>query len=195
MATAYVALGSNIGDRWSHLRHALGRLRDLSPALRGSPVYETAPVGGPAGQGSYLNAVVEIQTDLAPRVLLDALLGIEQEQGRIREERWGPRTLDLDLLWYDGATIKEQGLSVPHPEIRNRQFVLAPLVDLAPWLADDTGPFATSFDATGSEDMARVSAATEIAAASRPTSTCANLASGQCRLVAIGRGRSAPSSD
>lgn len=156
MATAFVALGSNIGDRWSHITHAVRRLGEISSRIAGSPVYETSPVGGPDGQDPYLNAVVKLDTDLAPLPLLQTLFAIEQERGRVRDERWGPRTLDLDLLWYDGQIIEDESLTVPHPEIRNRPFVLAPLADLDPSLADDAGFYAESFDASGSDGLHRL---------------------------------------
>ena len=135
MAEAYIALGSNLGDRRSHLDHALHGLTSFGTVVSGSPIYETKPIGGPAEQDAYLNAVIRMSTDLAPRELLDRLLALERERGRERSERWGPRTLDCDLLWYDGVTIDEPGLTVPHPGIRNRPFVLAPLLDIAPGLA------------------------------------------------------------
>ncbi len=156
MATAYVALGSNLGDRRSHLDHALGRLATIGTVVNGSPIYETEPVGGPMGQGPYLNAVVGIDSALAPGALLGALLGIESERGRVRTERWGPRTLDLDLLWYRGERIDEPGLRVPHPEIRSRPFVLAPLADVAPSVGDDDGPFASSLSPGGAPGLVRV---------------------------------------
>ena len=131
---AYVALGSNLGDRERHLRVALEALR----ALRGvsevvaSRVYETDPVG-PGEQGPYLNAVARVSTDLSPRDLLDRLLAIERSVGRERGPvRNAPRTLDLDLLLYGEREIDEPGLVVPHPRMAQRAFVLEPLCDLAP---------------------------------------------------------------
>ena len=156
MATAFVALGSNVGDRRSHLDHALERLRAVATVVEGSPIYETAPVGGPEGQGPYLNAIIGIDTTLPAAELLDALLEIEADRGRVREERWGPRTLDLDLLWFRGERIDTPGLRVPHPEIRNRPFVLAPLADVAPSLGDEEGAFASSLPRGGTEGLARV---------------------------------------
>jgi 2-amino-4-hydroxy-6-hydroxymethyldihydropteridine diphosphokinase len=156
MVTAYVAVGSNLGDRRQHLDHALVRVGSLGRLTGGSPIYETAPVGGPDDQDAYLNAVLEIDTSLPPRELLDGLLDIEAERGRTREVRWGPRTLDLDLLWYAGRTVEEPGLSVPHREIRNRPFVLAPLTDLAPSIGDAAGPFSDSYPPSGEPGIARV---------------------------------------
>jgi 2-amino-4-hydroxy-6-hydroxymethyldihydropteridine diphosphokinase len=96
-----------------------------------SPLYETEPVGGPR-QGPYLNAVVLLDTPLGARELLDGCLALEQERGRERRERWGPRTLDIDLLLYDGFTIDEPGLRVPHPRLTDRSFVVVPLLDVWP---------------------------------------------------------------
>lgn len=134
MAIAYLALGTNLGDRRANLRAAADAVV-ATPGVRGaelSPIYETAPVGGPDGQGDYLNAAMRIDTDLPPRDLLDTLLCIEQSLGRERRERWGPRVIDLDLLLYDDLSIDEPGLTLPHPRMYERAFVLRPLADLAP---------------------------------------------------------------
>jgi 2-amino-4-hydroxy-6-hydroxymethyldihydropteridine diphosphokinase len=129
---AFVALGSNLGDRRAHLRAAVAGLAEAGRVAGVSPVYETAPVGGPAGQGPYLNAVVELETGWEPRALLGLAHRLEDEAGRVRAERWGPRTLDVDLLLVGDATIDEPDLTVPHPRMWERRFVLAPLADLAP---------------------------------------------------------------
>jgi len=129
---AYVGLGSNLGDRSAHLLlglSALSRLPDTH-LLRLSPVYETEPVGPP--QPPYLNLVAELETELAPRALLLEMLRIERALGRERRERWGPRTLDLDLLLYGDLVLEEEGLTVPHPRLHQRAFVLVPLLDLLP---------------------------------------------------------------
>jgi 2-amino-4-hydroxy-6-hydroxymethyldihydropteridine diphosphokinase len=130
---AHVALGSNLGERRAHLDAARAAL-DALPGTRllaASALYETAPVG-PPGQQDYLNAVVRLSTTLAPLGLLDALLAIEQSRGRVRAERWGPRTLDLDLLLHGDAVLHHPRLTLPHPAMLARAFVLAPLHDLAP---------------------------------------------------------------
>jgi 2-amino-4-hydroxy-6-hydroxymethyldihydropteridine diphosphokinase len=132
---AAVALGSNLGDRRAHLGAALKALDEL-PGTRvsaRSTFLETEPVG-PPGQGKYLNAAAMLRTTMAPRPLLEALLGIERGRGRERRagERWGARTLDLDLLLYDESVIAEPGLSVPHPRLHERLFVLRPLAEIAP---------------------------------------------------------------
>jgi pantoate--beta-alanine ligase len=129
---AFVALGSNLGDRWSYLEGAVRALPDVAAV---SPVYETDPVGGPPGQGPYLNAVVRLDTDLGARRLLEEAQGAEMAAGRRRRERWGPRTLDVDVIWVDGETVDQPDLVVPHPRLWERAFVLVPLADLAPDIA------------------------------------------------------------
>jgi 2-amino-4-hydroxy-6-hydroxymethyldihydropteridine diphosphokinase len=131
---AFVALGSNLGDREAHLRRALQALRATRGILRVgvSRIYETDPVG-PLPQGPYLNAVAEIETGLEPRALLERLLEIEAEEGRIRRGvRGEARTLDLDLLLFADLCIDEEALTLPHPRMHERGFVLEPLCDLAP---------------------------------------------------------------
>jgi 2-amino-4-hydroxy-6-hydroxymethyldihydropteridine diphosphokinase len=133
---AYIGLGSNLGDREANLRMALSFLAEIPGArLEGvSRVYESAAVG-PGDQGPYLNAAVAISCELTPDALLEALLAIELRAGRDRGQdvkRWAARTLDLDLLFYGDACIDEPGLSVPHPRLHERRFVLEPLCDLAP---------------------------------------------------------------
>jgi 2-amino-4-hydroxy-6-hydroxymethyldihydropteridine diphosphokinase len=131
MATAYIALGSNLGDRLETLRAAVRRLSSIGRVTGVSPVYETAPIGF-QDQPQFLNAVVSLWTDLPPTLLLSALHRIEAERGRIRTFRFGPRTLDLDLLVYDDLIIDDQTLTVPHPRLHERGFVLAPFADVAP---------------------------------------------------------------
>jgi 2-amino-4-hydroxy-6-hydroxymethyldihydropteridine diphosphokinase len=126
---AFLGLGSNLGDRVAHLQAAVAEIPDLVGV---SPVYETEPVGGPDEQGAYLNLVVELSTGLDARGLLEVCRRLEAAAGRVREVRWGPRTLDVDVLWVEGATVADPDLEVPHPRMRERRFVLAPLADLAP---------------------------------------------------------------
>jgi 2-amino-4-hydroxy-6-hydroxymethyldihydropteridine diphosphokinase len=132
--TACIALGSNLGDRRGYLDRALEALRGRAGVTvnRVSPIYETVPVGGPPGQEPYLNAAAELQTDLAADLLLEALLEIEQGLGRVRAERDGPRTIDLDLLLYGDLVRDDPHLTVPHPRLHQRLFVLRPLADVAP---------------------------------------------------------------
>lgn len=136
MTYAFIALGSNLGDRDDNLRQALTLLRQINGVgvTRVSPVYETRPVGGPLGQGPYLNAVAEICTEVAAQDLLNRLLAIENNLGRVRQERDGPRTIDLDLLLYDDLVCDDERLVVPHPRLHERLFVLQPLAQLAPGL-------------------------------------------------------------
>ncbi|HYY32952.1 MAG TPA: 2-amino-4-hydroxy-6-hydroxymethyldihydropteridine diphosphokinase [Gaiellaceae bacterium] len=132
MTRAYIGLGSNLGDREMALRQALAGLEELG-AVRVSSVRETEPVGI-TDQPRFLNAVAELNTELAARDLLDRLLELERTIGRNRtkETRWGPRTIDLDLLLYGDEVIAEPGLTVPHPRLAEREFVLEPLYELAP---------------------------------------------------------------
>jgi 2-amino-4-hydroxy-6-hydroxymethyldihydropteridine diphosphokinase len=125
---AYLGLGSNLGDRRAHLRAAVAALPDVVAV---SPVYETEPVGGPAGQSPYLNVVVELDTDLSPRQLLGLGRELEAAAGRVRTEPDGPRTLDVDVLLVGDLTVRDDDLVVPHPRMWQRRFVLAPLADLA----------------------------------------------------------------
>ena len=127
---AVVALGSNLGDREATLRGACEALAELGTVVTCSRFYETAPVGPP--QPRYLNAAALLDTALSPHELLAGLLDIERRFGRERRERWGPRTLDLDLVAYGARVVDEPGLRVPHPEAARRAFVLVPLCDVAP---------------------------------------------------------------
>ncbi len=132
-ATAYLGLGSNLGDRLPTLQRAVGLLA-AEPAItvtRSSRVYETTSVGGPP-QPDYLNAVLEVETSLSARDLLTACGRVEEALGRVRGERWGPRTIDIDVLTYGDELIDEPGLTVPHPRMHERGFVLVPLLELCP---------------------------------------------------------------
>jgi 2-amino-4-hydroxy-6-hydroxymethyldihydropteridine diphosphokinase len=131
MALAAVGLGSNLGDRMQHLARAARALTVVGTLVGRSSVYETAPVGGPV-QGSFLNAVVVIETARSPITLLRDLLAIERIEGRERRERWGPRTLDLDILLCGREAVDIPGLTVPHPRIQERRFVVEPLLEAWP---------------------------------------------------------------
>lgn len=133
----YIGAGSNLGDRLKYIREAVRSLdrADGVKVLRVSPVYETAPEGGPKGQADYLNCVCQIESSLVPGDLLALLKDIEKKAGRADEHvRWGARQIDLDLLFYGDAVIEEPGLRVPHPSLAERVFVLRPLADLVPGL-------------------------------------------------------------
>lgn len=130
---AYVALGTNLGNREAALREALRRMDGAGglQVRRISGVYETEPVGY-ADQPAFLNMAAAVGTELSPVELLRKLLEIEQDMGRVREIRWGPRTIDLDLLWYEGVSMDTEELTLPHPRMGERAFVLVPLRDVWP---------------------------------------------------------------
>ena len=129
MTRAFLGLGSNLGDRRRLLRDAVAAIPDVVAVSR---LYETAPVGGPGGQDRFLNLVVQLDTALDARELLEVCRACEAAAQRVRQVRWGPRTLDVDVLWVDGVTVDEPDLQVPHPRMFERAFVLLPLRDLAP---------------------------------------------------------------
>lgn len=139
MTRAYLALGSNLGDRAAFLQYAVDELAGAAGvAVEGvSRVYETTPVGGPP-QDAFLNAVVDVDTTLEPRALLALAQRIENGADRVRVERWGPRTLDVDVLLFGDVQLTDPELTIPHPRMWERGFVLAPLRDVAPDLVDAT---------------------------------------------------------
>lgn len=130
---AFLGLGTNLGDRRRHLQTAVAAVPDL---VRVSDVYETEPVGGPE-QGAFLNIVVELSTASTPHELLDVCRTLERAAGRERRVRWGPRTLDVDVLWIEDVEIDEPDLTVPHPRLHERNFAVVPLLEIAPDLAGD----------------------------------------------------------
>ncbi|HZD24079.1 MAG TPA: 2-amino-4-hydroxy-6-hydroxymethyldihydropteridine diphosphokinase [Acidimicrobiia bacterium] len=153
-ATRYaIGLGSNQGDRLEHLTSAVAAIGDLVDEYRVSSLYETEPVGGPE-QDPFLNAVMVVDTSLGPLELLDRLQTIETDHGRQRKVRWGPRTLDLDLVGSDGATHDDDRLTIPHPRAAQRGFVLVPLVEL--WPTAPVGPGTTAAEALGSTDTSGI---------------------------------------
>lgn len=131
MAVAYVALGANLGDRLATLGEAVRQLGALGTVEAVSAVYETDPVGY-AEQPAFLNAAARLRTDLAPAALVTALLRIEADLGRVRSFANAPRTLDLDLLFYDDLVLATPSLALPHPRLHERAFVLVPLAEIAP---------------------------------------------------------------
>lgn len=131
MSRAYVALGSNLGDREENLRTALKHLQEKGvEVIKTSTFIETEPYGV-TDQPGFVNAVCQVETELAPLELLRLLLSIEQEMGRVRLRRWGERNIDLDLLLYEDAVLESEELTLPHPDMQNRDFVLIPLAEIA----------------------------------------------------------------
>ena len=129
---AFLGLGTNLGDRRRYLSDAVAAIPDL---VRVSNVFETEPVGGPE-QGAFLNIVVELSTDLDPYELLGLCRSLERSAGRERRVRWGPRTLDVDVLWVEGVEMNEEDLTIPHPRLYQRNFVVVPLLEIAPDLGE-----------------------------------------------------------
>lgn len=134
LADCVVGLGANLGDRLAAMLGAVEGLGSISRVDAVSHLYTSEPLGPP--QPDYLNAAVRLRTRLVPTALLGELLAIERAAGRVRRVRWGPRTLDLDILWIEGALIHQPDLEVPHPELHNRPFAILPLLDVAPSAAD-----------------------------------------------------------
>jgi 2-amino-4-hydroxy-6-hydroxymethyldihydropteridine diphosphokinase len=132
---AVIGIGSNLGDRLATMRAAVTRVDAVARVEAVSRVYETAPVGGVA-QGDFLNAAVLVAWDGDAEGLLDELLRIERDLGRVRAEKWGPRTIDLDVLWIDGVVVETPRLVVPHPHLLERAFAVAPLLDVVPHAID-----------------------------------------------------------
>ena len=132
--TVYVALGANLGDREGNIRAALGELSATAGVTLGrvSSLIETAPIGGPVGSPKYLNAAAELLTTLGSHALLHRTLEIEKSLGRVRRDKWEPRTIDIDLLLFGDQIISSQELVIPHPLMHERRFVLEPLAQIAP---------------------------------------------------------------
>lgn len=141
IATAYIGIGSNLAEPLQQVQTAITSLQRTPniQVITVSPWYGSHPVGGPANQPDYINGAACLHTTLSPHSLLDALQAIEQQQHRVRHERWGARTLDLDLLLYDLHCVDDDRLTVPHPRMQERAFVLAPLFDIAPQLVLPNG--------------------------------------------------------
>jgi 2-amino-4-hydroxy-6-hydroxymethyldihydropteridine diphosphokinase len=129
---AYLGLGSNLGDRLANLRKAVALLDavDGVDVTRSSRVYESDPVGGPEDQPEFLNVVVEVDVTSDVRALLGVCIDVEREMGRVRDQRWGPRNIDVDILTFGSERVDEEDLTVPHPRMHERLFVLAPLLEL-----------------------------------------------------------------
>lgn len=154
---AVIGLGSNLGERRAQLVLAARRMQRLGRIVASSAIYETKPVG-PA-QPDFLNAALRIQTELEPFALLEGLLETERALGRVRRERWGPRVVDLDILWAEGVRLETAELVVPHRELRARAFALLPLLDVAPEARDplDGTPYSSivsGLDTSGVSELA-----------------------------------------
>ncbi len=152
MSVAAVGIGSNLGDRFANLVAAAVGLGAESLLAGVSSVYETAPVGGPE-QGPFLNAVVIIETARPAAALLQSMLTIERARDRKRLVRWGPRSLDLDLLIFDSETIDLPGLAVPHPRLLERRFVVEPLLEVWPEVALPDGTLVGSVEVEGADPL------------------------------------------
>ena len=135
--TVYLGLGSNLGRRENNLRRAIGLLRRYVRPLRASSVYETAP-WGLSQQPDYLNCILEVTATLSPHQVLSSVKSLEREMGRQPGVRYGPRLIDVDILFYGGETLEYPDLQIPHPRLHQRAFVLVPLADLAPELSHPT---------------------------------------------------------
>ncbi|MCZ6802911.1 MAG: 2-amino-4-hydroxy-6-hydroxymethyldihydropteridine diphosphokinase [Proteobacteria bacterium] len=133
MTIAYIGLGSNMDSPRQHITTAIQSLGEIQSTriVIVSSLYKSKPMG-PQNQGDYINAVVQIETEMGPTELLDCLQAIENEHGRVRVEHWGPRTIDLDILMFGNEIIQNDRLTVPHPEITNRPFVIVPLAEIDP---------------------------------------------------------------
>jgi len=132
MAVCYIGIGSNLGSRLKNIKLALEEIKHLKQTkiIKMSKIIETLPLGGPAKQAKFLNAVLEIETNLKPLVLLKNLKNIERKLGRTKTVRFGPRVIDLDILFYEDKVINRKELKVPHPRIFERDFVIKPLLEL-----------------------------------------------------------------
>lgn len=158
MNTAYLGLGSNLGNRLAFLRGGRDTLVNRSDItlVQASGVYETEAVGGPPDNPLFLNTVLQIETSLSPEKLLEACLAVEDEFGRSRPVRWSPRTLDIDILFYEGQVICEEHLTIPHPRLQERSFVLAPLLEIAPDLTHPVLDKTVAEMAAGSSGVAEL---------------------------------------
>ncbi|MDA8172249.1 MAG: 2-amino-4-hydroxy-6-hydroxymethyldihydropteridine diphosphokinase [Nitrospiraceae bacterium] len=135
MPAACIGIGSNLGDRLQNCKRALRLLEQRGIRVKAvSGAYETKPWGGQsvAGQPDFINMAAVVETDISPRALLNVLLEVEKEMGRVRERKWGPRIIDLDILLYADEVMDQPGLKIPHPLMHERDFVLRPLAEIAP---------------------------------------------------------------
>jgi len=131
MDKVFISIGSNLGDKIGSCKMALDEIGNFAEIVGTSSLYETEPVGN-EDQPNFINSVAEIRTDLSPHELLGHLNSIEQKLGRVRDEKWGPRTIDLDIIFYNDKEIKDDDLIIPHPRAHLRRFVLEPICEIAP---------------------------------------------------------------
>ena len=131
MNKVFIGIGSNLGDRISYCKQAIGGISRFARITEASSLYETDPVGN-EDQPEFINCVAEIDTELSPQELLNQLNMVEEKLGRVRDEKWGPRTIDLDIIFYGQDVIEDENLEIPHPRAHLRRFVLEPLCDIAP---------------------------------------------------------------
>jgi len=129
---AYIGIGSNLGNREENLRKALLLMERKGIKIKDVSSFHETPPWGKTDQPPFLNAAIKVETDLSPEDLLTALLEVEKEMGRVREEKWGPRVIDLDILLFNGEVVERPGLKIPHPYMHEREFVLTPLAEIAP---------------------------------------------------------------
>lgn len=157
-----IGLGSNLGDRRATLARARAELAAIGTVTAASCLYETPPLGPP--QPSFLNAALALTTQLDPPGLLSSLLALEQRLGRVRRERWGPRTLDLDILWIAETPWDSPELTVPHPELRRRAFALRPLLDVAPLATDprDGAPYQAVLAGLGAQSALKIAGSSDV---------------------------------
>ena len=155
MTIAYIGLGSNMESPKQQIKSAIKSIAEIPEIqiLKASSLYKSKPVG-PEGQNDYINAVIKIETEFMPLELLGCMQDIENQHGRVRIERWGPRTLDLDILMFGEKIIKDNKLTVPHPEIANRSFVLVPLAEIdSNCLIPGKGPVANLLNVVDQKDL------------------------------------------
>ncbi len=157
MAKVYLGLGSNLGDKIGYIEKAIALLENSDGIrnLRASSLYKTEPIGN-VDQDWFVNAVVEIETDLNPMQLLECCQGIETKLGRKRIEKWGPRTLDIDVLLYGNAEIKSAEIEIPHPRMVERAFVLRPLAELNPCIEISGTPIQVLLSSTDNQQVEKI---------------------------------------
>lgn len=162
MATVFLGMGSNLGNRQENLDSAIEKLRNMSSnhIKKVSKTFENPPLAGGPMQGNFFNLVAELETTSAPLELLEQIQNIEKEGGRQRSVFWGPRTIDIDILFYENQIIDLPSLKIPHPEMYNREFVILPLLEISPLQVDPTNNklVLENWQKTKNDDLTRMSA-------------------------------------